>query len=129
MKCIKWKESYELGIPELDIQHRMLFNIIKILVDSVDQSREGEVIEKVLNELERYTYYHAETEERFFEDTENHREHIMEHDKFKEDISGFMVAYENTPDREFVEMMLLYLQSWIENHVTGMDRRDFLGED
>lgn len=126
MKCLKWSKSYELGIPELDIQHRMLFNIVKILVDSVNQKRESEVIEEVLNELGRYTHYHAESEEKFFEDTENHKEHIEEHNKFKEEIDKFMSVYESTPDREFVEMMLLYLQSWIENHVTGMDRRDLL---
>jgi hemerythrin len=129
MKNITWKQSFELGIPEIDIQHRVLFNIVKILVDSVDQSRENEVIEGVLGELKSYTRYHTETEEKFFEDTENHKEHIEEHNKFKEEIAGFMEIYENTPDEEFVEMMLLYLQSWIENHVTGMDRRDLLGEE
>ena len=129
MKCIRWSQSYELGIPELDVQHRMLFNIVKILVDSVNNSRESEVVEGVLDELGRYTLYHTETEETFFEDTENHKEHIREHIKFKEEVAELKAIYENTPDKAFAEMMLLYLQSWIETHVTGMDRRDLLEEE
>ncbi len=127
MKCIRWNKSYELGIPEIDIQYRILFNIIKILVDSVDQKREEDIIEGVLTEISRYTYYHSETEEKLFEKgTLEIEEHIQEHEKFKEDISKFKVMYENQPDEELVEMMLLYLQSWIENHVIGIDRRDLL---
>lgn len=128
-KCIKWDQSYELGIPELDIQHRQLFNIAKILVDSVDQNRESEVVEGVLIELSRYTVYHTETEENLFEDTENFNEHKEVHAQFKEEVTGFRDLYESQTDKEFVEMMLLYIQNWIEHHVTGMDRRDLLNED
>jgi len=126
MKCIKWSKSYELGIPEIDIQHRMLFNIAKILVDSVNKGREEEVIEEILEELGRYTYYHAETEEKLFDEGSNFDEHREEHQKFKDDIAGFKAIYDDKPGDEFVEMMTFYLQSWLENHVTGMDRRDLL---
>ena len=128
-KCIKWSQSYELGIPELDIQHRQLFNIAKILVDSVDQNRESEVVEGVLEELSHYTVYHTETEEKLFGEGENFDEHIEVHAKFKEEVAGFRDLYESQTDKEFVEMMILYIQAWIENHVTGRDRRDLLGEE
>ena len=128
-KCIKWNKRYELGIPELDIQHHQLFNIAKILVDAVNENRESEVIEGVLTELNRYTVYHTETEETLFGDTENFREHMETHATFKEEVAGFKELYETQSDKEFVEMMLLYIQNWIEHHVTGMDRRDFLSEE
>lgn len=128
MKKLIWDKSYELGIPELDIQHRMLFNIVKILIDSVNQKREDEVIEKVLEELLRYTKYHTKTEEKYFENTLEYEEHREEHNRFREDVARFKDIYESKTDKEFVEMMLLYLQAWIENHVTGMDRRDLLKE-
>lgn len=128
MKKLIWNKDYELGIPELDIQHRMLFNIVKILIDSVNQKREDEVIKEVLQELSRYTYYHTDSEEKYFGDTIEHHEHIEEHNRFKEDIDRFKDIYQSQTDNEFVEMMLLYLQAWIENHVKGMDRRDLLEE-
>jgi len=126
MKHIKWVDSYELGIPEIDIQHRVLFNIVKILIDSVENNREKEVIGGILEELGRYTVYHTVTEEGFFGIGDNFKEHKLEHNKFKSDIAGFKAMYENQSDEEFCEMMLLYLESWIESHVTGMDRRDLL---
>jgi hemerythrin len=126
MTNILWKQSFELGIPEIDIQHKVLFNILKILIDSVKENREEEVISGILNELERYTIYHTISEESFFGMGDNFKEHKLEHDRFKEDISGFRIMYENKSDNEFIEMMILYLQAWIENHVTGMDRRDLL---
>jgi hemerythrin-like metal-binding protein len=128
MKRLVWNKSYELGIPELDIQHRILFNIMKILVDSLNQQREREVIQEVLQELNRYTLYHTNSEEKYFNDTPEHQEHREEHNRFKEDVSRFKDLYESQTDKEFVEMMLIYLQAWIENHVTGMDRRDLLEE-
>ena len=126
MKNVICKKSFELGIPEIDIQHRVLFNIVKILMDSVNENREEEVIGGILEELGRYTIYHTTTEEAFFGIGPDFKEHKLEHNKFKEDIVGFKAIYENQSDKEFVEMMLLYLQSWIESHVTGIDRRDLL---
>ena len=108
MERIEWQESFELGIPEIDVQHRMLFNIVRILLDSIEQSRADEVIEEILEELGRYTHYHAETEERHFGEGENFEEHKEVHQKFKDDIAGFKAMYDDQSDEEFIEMMSFY---------------------
>jgi hypothetical protein len=47
MKKCEWDESLETGISEIDIQHRILFNIAKILLDSLENNREDEVIDGI----------------------------------------------------------------------------------
>ena len=127
MKKLRWDKSYELGIPEIDIQHRILFNILRILVDAIEQKREYEIIEEIINEVSRYALYHAISEEKLLVfGTSETKEHIQEHDKFREDIAKFREIYDSKNDEEFGEMMALYLESWIVNHMTGIDRRDLL---
>lgn len=128
MENVEWSESYELGIPEIDLQHRLLFNLVKILLDSIEQEREEEVIETILKELWSYSRYHTKAEEKYFGDGENFDEHRETHKEFRKAIANFKAQYDDQSDEEFIEMMSLYLQAWLEDHVTGMDRRDLLGE-
>ena len=58
-----WNESLETGIIELDIQHRNLFNIFKILRDAIENKKSSLVIKYILEEVERYGAYHIDAEE------------------------------------------------------------------
>ena len=125
MKKCEWSQSFETGISEIDIQHRVLFNIAKILMDSLENDREDEVIDGVLEELSRYTKYHTVTEAVYhIGPEENLREHQKVHDGFITRVDGFKKLRREMGNREFATYLAEFVCHWIEDHIKGMDMRD-----
>ena len=61
---VAWSSAYALGLEEIDVQHKMLFDLINALWDHIVQQspKEGAT---PLGELERYTLSHFTAEETF----------------------------------------------------------------
>lgn len=97
----------------------------KILLDAINNNREGEIIETILKELERYTKYHATTEEAYhIGSKENLEEHQKAHADFIRMVSGFKKDYRKMGNKEFSEYILDFLIFWINDHIIGLDMRD-----
>jgi len=123
-KC-EWDESLETGITDIDIQHRVLFNILKILVDSLENNREDEVIDGILKELSRYTKYHTVAEAAYhIGSLENRAEHEKTHKDFITKVDGLKKLRKTMNNREFGSLMAEFICYWIEEHIRGMDMRD-----
>ena len=63
MKPVHWRESYSVGIAELDEHHQYFFCLLNILQDALGQEKSESVVEMVLNELIEFARYHFATEE------------------------------------------------------------------
>ena len=124
MQKLEWSEEFNIGIAELDIQHRILFNMGKILLDSIENDREDEVIEEIINELLNYTIYHTDKENEYLGDSPNHMEHKGVHMEFRVKVSNFKQMNKTLPNKEFAEFMANFIIGWIQHHVLGMDHRD-----
>jgi len=125
MKNCDWKKEYETGISEVDIQHRVLFNLAKILMDSIKNDREDEVIDGVVDELSRYTRYHTATEGSYHEGPEeNLKEHAEVHEGFIVKVAAFKTLRKEMGNRDFAEYLANFVCDWIEHHVIEMDMRD-----
>lgn len=125
MKRCEWEDSLETGISDIDIQHRTLFNIAKILMDSLENNREDEVIDGILKELSRYTRYHTVTEAEYhIGPIENIEEHARTHEAFIVKVNGFKKLRKTMDNRDFAIFMHEFVCHWIEDHVKGMDMRD-----
>jgi len=125
MKKIKWDESVKTGISDVDIQHRILFNISKILVDSLENNHENDIIDSILEEIIRYAKYHTEFETKYHvESIENKEEHRKAHEEFINNVENLKKIKNNTNNREFAIFMNDFICDWIENHIKGMDMRD-----
>ena len=63
----EWNEVYELGISEIDLQHKKLIDISNDLFDVVTKGDENFKISmsKILKNLTDYTVYHFTSEEQF----------------------------------------------------------------
>lgn len=60
---IAWKDSYCIGIPIIDEQHRCIVSIINSIHYFVEEHRELDVLESVINMMNQYTVIHFKTEE------------------------------------------------------------------
>lgn len=125
MKKCEWDQSLETGISEVDIQHRVLFNLAKILMDSLENDREDEVIDGVLDELTRYTIYHTVTESAYHIGSEKDlKEHQEAHEGFIVKVQAFKKERKEMGNKEFATFLADFVCHWIEDHIKGMDMRD-----
>ena len=122
-----WNDTFLTGIPEIDVQHRQLVNLINLLADSLIIKLAAPELDKIFNELTDYAAYHFQTEERIWhkylggdalEEAHNriHNSFIHEVQRLKnsEDVRGNEVAVEN---------VLVFLTNWLAFHILDSDKR------
>lgn len=125
MDRIEWNDSYLLGIPEIDNQHRKLLkianNLYEILEDESNSYRL--TMSKVLKELTDYTEYHFSFEETFMRKY-NYAEadaHKAAHDGFIAEVNG-QIRNLSAENRAAVLSFYKYIVSWILVHIAKADR-------
>lgn len=136
----QFSKEHILGIPEIDDQHRKLFEIVSsIYKDIVDY--EAKNVDKHLIDLIAYSTYHFKTEDKYLEDfisknlydkpfCDEIRAHISDHKKFPEFIIGQVEKYalqrgkgESKP--YFLVDIAIFLNKWIDDHILRHDRKLF----
>ncbi len=123
MKTLEWQSRYEIGIKEIDDQHKHLVDVINDLIIAKNENKLDEQIGKALKELVAYTQYHFKSEEEFMEKIKypalpehraQHKVLVKQLVKILEDLKdGKIEAGEQLPD---------ILQNWLIKHVFGHDR-------
>lgn len=115
---IEWKPALELGVPEIDADHRALVDMLNRVL--VAEDREEAMV--VLEELEDYTHYHFAREEALmaecgFEFTREHtREHRALYLEVRNQIDDLLSGERSL--REIAQFM----QRWLLRHIAGADR-------
>ena len=125
MTKLLWDESLETGIIEIDIQHRNLFNIFKVLDDSIDQGKSSMIIKYIIDEIVRYGDYHMKAEESILKKYNIFTEtHEAEHLHFKNQVQKFKEKYINTKDKVLAKEISEYLYTWVTNHIMKTDMEE-----
>ena len=119
-----WNSTYMLDIEIIDTQHMkffLLFDKIQMLNKNPDSYSE---ISEVLNELEKYTHYHFNTEEALMRraQTTDYDQHIAQHKVFIEKIIDFKIAY-NYHNSILLEQMITFMRKWFLMHISEIDRK------
>jgi len=126
--AFEWKDRYQLGIAEVDKQHKRLFEIgarvydLALLNDSYDHYDE---VMALLNELLEYTEYHFGFEEDMmkrynYNDLEKQEQEHGFYTKRIRDISPEEV--DNTQNQTIIQLVD-FLSEWISSHILLSDRK------
>jgi len=126
MKKLSWDESLETRIFDVDIQHRNLFNILKILNDAIENGKSALVIKDIIDGIERYADDHIQKEERMLRKYNVLKEdHLNEHHNFRTNIKKFKEKYSTLKkDKVFSKEIYDYLYEWITGHIIKRDLDD-----
>lgn len=122
MDLLKWKPEYELGIEDLDAEHRQLVNIINEAAAAIEMKKES-LLEPILNQLFEYARVHFSHEEARmaevgFPDLETHS---AEHREFFQQVSDLYSRFlAGSP--EVAGELTAFLRVWLVNHIQGEDR-------
>jgi len=123
MPFIEWKDSYNIGVKEIDNQHRGLFDIISKLFNSRQYEPDGKYFFLTLNKFMEYAQVHFSTEERYMQEAQYPKftEHQHEHELFIAQVSRLIQDVEiKEPESE--DKTLYFLKDWYIAHILGTDR-------
>lgn len=117
-----WSDSYALGMPEIDDQHKALFVLINRLWEQIITQADSAEVMKVLEKLEQYTISHFTAEETFMRVIAypGFDEHKAAHENFVARIgkekAGILAGGALTLD------ILHFLKDWLVDHILVTDK-------
>lgn len=124
MALINWSDSYSVKVKEIDNQHKKLVELINLLHDSMKEGKGKEALDKVLDELVKYTVYHFSYEERLFEKYgyPEAKIHTRQHNDLIEQVKKFVKDFESGKSILAMEVMN-FLRDWLMKHISGDDKK------
>ncbi|WP_058484868.1 bacteriohemerythrin [Defluviitalea phaphyphila] len=126
--AFEWKSEYSLDIPEIDAQHKKLFEIgnrayeLATFNDGYDHYDE---IMSILNELLEYTKYHFSYEEELMEKYNSNElgTQIIEHKFYVKKIQSFSEEKIDEDQQKAILDILDFLSNWISSHILVSDKK------
>lgn len=120
---VAWSEDYALKLPEIDEQHKILFNLLNSLWHAiVRRSGPVETLE-LIGELEKYTLSHFAAEETFMRVTHylDFTEHKKQHDAFVDRVTQEKAAILGAGKPLSLDL-LRFLKDWLVDHILVSDK-------
>lgn len=121
MLIMEWNPALEVGIDEMDSDHRTLFELLVRVQDASDADDRTEAM-AILKELADYTEWHFAREEALmarhaYEFTAEHRE---EHQRLARQVGHMMTDLDH--GHIVPHDVATFLQRWLMGHIAGADR-------
>ena len=133
---IEWKTEYELGVPQIDEQHKRLVEIAGDLYDALtgDPEKYKANLEGVLEAFGDYTNYHFSTEEALIEEHgyPSLASHKLAHQNFIMELNNQKRKLSKDSSDPIADGFRFYeyVLSWLLTHIAKADRlwADFLAK-
>lgn len=122
-----WTKKFELGIPSIDEQHKRLIDLIEEGQDLAKELENGvdayDDIMGLLKELDDYTVYHFEFEEKLMEKAEyaDSEDHFKMHNDFVEKIHETLDGDLDFNQADTLIEIIDFLLEWVSNHILVED--------
>ncbi|MBC9784058.1 hemerythrin family protein [Heliobacterium chlorum] len=122
MPFIDWDERYEVGIPQIDDEHKTLLAMVNQLYDAVKAGKSDELIEELIDKSIIYAGVHFSHEEKFLKDADYKffHEHKQYHDEFTQRVHLFKIGPDNSKNKAMD--LLNLLKYWFINHILIEDK-------
>lgn len=120
---VVWKDTYSVGVQELDGQHKNIWTLLNRLYEGLQDGVSRQEINDLLTQLQRHGQLHLSEEEALMEahnypDLEAHR-HL--HSIYKEQMQD--LARDAALNEEVSHELFRFLKQWWINHVTNVDQK------
>ncbi len=124
MSFVQWKDEYSVRIPEIDLQHRRLVDLINQLHDAMKAGSDRAKVGGVVDQLLSYTNYHFAYEERMMEHAHYpalddhkrvHRAMTAQVEEFRKHVAGAGASLPLT--------LMSFLKNWLFKHILETDMR------
>ena len=121
---IQWNDEYLVGVEEIDLQHKLLFDILDRLEKAIRVGREKRELAILLGDFIFYTDRHFSSEESYMRSINypGIDEHCEKHEEVKERVKEIREEYNRG---NYVITLELYdfISDWIATHVIAEDQK------
>lgn len=113
---IEWREGFRINVPQVDNEHKHLFELVKQL----DLGTVDETIEELLT----YVVTHFTNEQKLMEDSgyPAFEEHLKLHEQFGATVAEFLGSSDDWTE-ERVQELRRFLNKWLIGHIMTHDLR------
>lgn len=119
---IEWKDNYNLGIEEIDFEHRIFVSIIKKIDNAVNSDKDKSLLRLIL-ELKKYASFHFQSEENTMMDVNFPEiiEHKRQHERLLSKLQLIILQIEMNQ----IELNKLpqFLMKWFIDHTLEEDKK------
>ena len=125
-----WKDSYGLGVAQIDRQHKELFRMTEELIDAVNRGATKDDYEKALGFLQDYVVEHFRDEEAYFaaQHYQGLAAHQAEHRAFTATVADYgRQLKENGFDEKTLKDLAGTVTAWLIYHVVDTDQKSVAG--
>ena len=121
-KFVQWTPRMELGISDIDQQHRLLVDYINDLHSAMSNNRSAPEMLEILHKLHDYTSTHFRDEEKHFVHTEypSVKDHLRTHREFEAKVDEVERGIKQGTVTLSMDL-LTFLKDWLVQHIMGMD--------
>ena len=123
----EWNDSYAVGIPDIDEQHRVLFEMIDGLAAVADGRESAADVTDRVDSLVAFARTHLHYEETLSagRPAKGYDAAIREHAEFLKKVEGFRKYVEEAPV-DALQTVVEFLKDWVVDH-TLLENRRFSG--
>lgn len=118
-ETVTWTEDLEVGIREIDEQHKTLFDLLNRLQTAASEGSDAEVIGPLLVDMAGYAERHFKTEQFYLEKHPDFRDHLIEHWEFSKKCIKLVMSYRK--DDSVTNEAVDFLLKWLKNHILIKD--------
>jgi hemerythrin len=113
-----WSDNYNIGVEEIDAQHRRFLS----LMEKLYQSKDDALDKSILKELVRYAEFHFSSEEKMMQIYNYDK--IQDHQELHEKLMTELLSYSNPIGSEELDKfkLLKFLIKWFLDHTTREDK-------
>lgn len=125
-----WKDSYGLGVEQIDRQHKELFRMTEELIGAVNRGATKADYEKALGFLQDYVVEHFRDEEAYFaaQHYQGLAAHQAEHRAFTATVADYgRQLKENGFDEKTLKDLAGTVTAWLIYHVVDTDQKSVAG--
>jgi hemerythrin len=124
MSLFAWKDTYSIGVAEIDAQHRRLFSLADELHSAMNTGKGKDVMAQVLQNLINYTKSHFATEEQLMQRCayKDFAAHKAQHDALTKKVLELQTEFRAGKLMITIDVMQ-FLSSWLRQHIGDSDRK------
>jgi hemerythrin len=124
MPFTEWSNEFNVGIEEIDGEHRKLLELLNQLHDAAKTGDGREVLGRVLDGLMHYVDYHFTHEEEFFLRTNypGYERHRRQHQALTVTVREIRDDFQLGGADALPQQVLDFLKNWLFEHILGSDR-------
>ncbi len=124
MAAVNWDKKFSVGVDSMDDQHKVLFDIINDIYDSISKKSNNEIIFDLIVKMRQYTVKHFTAEENYLEKTGYHELEIQkkEHKTFVDKIEDLEKRFKSGKAILTFEVTS-FLKTWLVQHIEISDKK------